>query len=403
MRQAMLVLAILGGAELLPAQLFLPQSSCVFNSPGNTTGGFNCTLYPSNPAGGFLGDVVVQFPVGWNPATDPITGGYLVLVSNPNGIVPNGANFYGMADTNPADWTQIVEWEAPPPSVVSATQLELFTAGCFTGNPADRTCFPSAAAVIQYGYFVYAGSPAYSYLYDPCNTGCNNNHPALINDPGWGQVSLDVGAQVRYVANLNIGDSYIDVTNTAVNGNNVIGPGGGTVGNLCVNVYAFDPNEELVACCSCLVTPDQTVSLSVNTNIASHAIETGLNSLTIKLVAVSPLVVSASNPSLTNCTNSAGGFVNDTVGGVTVTTPFANLQTGIAAWGTTVHSGPTSGIFSETETAFTPFTLSASEATSIFGRCSSIIGNLSGNGICSTCRAGSITASGLGTGGALKQ
>jgi hypothetical protein len=215
--------------------------------------------------------------------------------------------------------------------------------------------------------------------------------------------ALDPGAQMRYVANLNIGDSYIDITNTGVQGNTPLGPGVGTTGNLCVNVYAFDPNEELVSCCSCLVTPDQTVSLSANTNINAHSTEAGLTSLTIKLIAVNPLVVSASNPSLTNCTNSAAGFVNVTVGGAVITTPTATLATGVAAWGTTVHSGPTAGIFSETETPFTPFTLSASEAVSIFGRCAAIIGNLSGNGICSSCKAGSITSSGLGTGVQLPQ
>jgi hypothetical protein len=161
------------------------------------------------------------------------------------------------------------------------------------------------------------------------------------------------------VANLNIGDSYIDFTNTGVH--------------------------------------------SVNTNINAHSTEAGLTSLTVKLVSVSPLVVSSTNPSLTNCTNSAAGFVNVVVGGALITTPTATLQTGLAAWGTTVHSGPTAGLFSETETAFTPFTLSASEASSIFGRCAAIIGNLSGNGICSTCKAGSITSSGLGTGQSLTQ
>jgi hypothetical protein len=197
---------------------------------------------------------------------------------------------------------------------------------------------------------------------------------------------------VRYVANLNIGDSYIDITNTGLGGNNALGPGVGTTGNLCVNVYAFDPNEELVSCCSCLVTPDQTVGLSVNANINAYSTEASLTSLTIKLIAVSPLVASATNPSLTNCTNSAGGFVDVITGGALIATPTATLASGIAAWGTTVHAGPSSGVYRETETPFTPFTLSASEATSIFGRCAAIIGNLSGNGICNTCNA-SVAAS----------
>ena len=60
---------------------------------------------------------------------------------------------------------------------------------------------------------------------------------------------------VKYAANLNIGESYIDITNTGTNGCALPGPGfGATSGNTCVNVYAIDPDEELISCCSCLVT-----------------------------------------------------------------------------------------------------------------------------------------------------
>ena len=42
--------------------------------------------------------------------------------------------------------------------------------------------------------------------------------------------------QVRYAANLNIGDSFVDITNTGASG-----------ANLCANLYTFDPAEELVS------------------------------------------------------------------------------------------------------------------------------------------------------------
>jgi hypothetical protein len=185
--------------------------------------------------------------------------------------------------------------------------------------------------------------------------------------------------QVRYTSNLNIGESFIDITNTGANGAAVQGPGFGTqVGSICVNVYAFDPNEELISCCSCLVTPDQTVNLGVNANLVSKTL-TGVvpTSVTVKLIATTPTGTSATSGG--NCTNSAAG----SAGALTVIN-------GMAAWGTTLHATPTAGSYATAETAFTPATSSASELQSIAGRCAAIIGNASGFGICSTCRTGAL-------------
>jgi hypothetical protein len=189
------------------------------------------------------------------------------------------------------------------------------------------------------------------------------------------QITADSPFQVRYAANLNIGESYIDIVNTGANGAPVSGPGfGGSTGNICVNVYAFDPGEELISCCSCLVTPDQVVNLGVNRDLTSKTL-TGVvpSSVTVKLLA--------SSANASTCTNTAG----------TITA--ANFITsGMAAWGTTLHATPVAGTYATTETSFTPSTLSAGEFASIVGRCSSIIGNASGFGICASCRAGSLGA-----------
>jgi len=93
--------------------------------------------------------------------------------------------------------------------------------------------------------------------------------------------------QVRYAANLNIGESYINIVNTGAQGAALLGPGlGPQPGNICVNVYAFDPGEEMVSCCSCYVTPDQVVNLGVNRDLTSKTL-TGVipSSVTIKLLA----------------------------------------------------------------------------------------------------------------------
>jgi hypothetical protein len=194
----------------------------------------------------------------------------------------------------------------------------------------------------------------------------------VLSIAAFAQNTADTPFQVRYAANLQLGESYIDIVNTGANGAPAAGPGfGGSTGNICVNVYAIDPGEELISCCSCLVTPDQVVNLGVNRDLTSKT-QTGVvpQSVTIKLLA--------SSPNASTCTNTAGTIL-----------PGA-ITNGMAAWGTTLHATPVAGGVATTETAFTPSTLSPGEFLSLVGRCAAIIGNSSGFGICASCRAGSL-------------
>jgi len=218
-------------------------------------------------------------------------------------------------------------------------------------------------------------------------------------------ITADSPFQVNYAANLQIGESFVDVINTGANGAALLGPGYGPVGNICVNVYAFTPDEQLISCCSCLVTPNAVVNLGVYSSLASNAntpgtgylpgfnAANGSGGLVIKLVATIAGGTAAGGAS-TNCTNSAASLTSAT----------SALATGMVAWRTTVHtvlpnltpSTDDSNIAAAvtrtgiTETAFTPATLSAGEMASISGRCASIIGNSSGYGICRGCSAGAL-------------
>ncbi len=194
------------------------------------------------------------------------------------------------------------------------------------------------------------------------------------------QITADSPFQVRYAANLTApGESYINITNTGANGASFLGPGyGGAVGNICVNVYAFDAtDEQLVSCCSCLITPDATANLGVKRDLTVNTL-TGFapTSVTVKLLAT----LAGTGGSGTSCTNSAAAVTATTTG-----------VTGMAAWGTTIHLNPAGG-YDTTETPFTPATLSAGEAASIGNRCANILGNGSGSGICNSCRAGALGA-----------
>jgi hypothetical protein len=195
--------------------------------------------------------------------------------------------------------------------------------------------------------------------------------------------AADAPFQVSYAANLQIGESYINFVNDGANGAPLLGPGlGGAVGNVCVNVYAFDPTEEMISCCSCLVTPDQTKTLGVVRDILSNT-ATGVKPSSVTIILVSTLAGTGGTG--TSCTNSAA----------TINT--ATIVPGVTAWRTTLHAAPTSpGGYATTEGELARLSASPSSDlidNTLTSRCANIIGNLSGFGICASCRLGALGAS----------
>ncbi len=180
--------------------------------------------------------------------------------------------------------------------------------------------------------------------------------------------------QIRYASNLTQGDSVIKVANTAANGAPPICVCFGTNNpyNICVNVYAFSPDSQLVSCCSCLISPNGFVSLSVNQDLLSNTV-TGVrpNSVVVKLVNTG----ATADFSGRSCTNSAAlaGSSSFPVAG------------GMLAFGTTVHATTVAGAFAVTETPFLHSMLSSAELASITNRCANVIGNGSAFGICPSC------------------
>src|SRR3984885_2687788 len=182
-------------------------------------------------------------------------------------------------------------------------------------------------------------------------------------------VTADSPFQVRYAANLNIGDSVVDVTNTGATGNSI-----------CVNVYTFAPDEQEISCCTCQVTPDGLASLSVKNSLINNTL-TGVvpTAVVIKLIASTGACNAAIIP--------VGVAESDV----------AAFPSGMAAWGTTIHALPvTAGspatTYGATETAFTPFTLSAAEFVRMTSLCGFIQTDGSGFGICGGCSTGGLGA-----------
>ena len=183
--------------------------------------------------------------------------------------------------------------------------------------------------------------------------------------------AADSPFQVRYASNLAIGDSVVNITNTGAS-STVAFPTQN--GNICANVYTFSPDEQLISCCTCLVTPDGLVSLSARNDLISNTLTPGVpTSIVIKLLASAGTTPASCNAS-------------------TVGTGTNLLTTGLAAWGTTLHAAVPAGTFALTETAFTPATLSAAELVRITTLCGFIQTNGSGFGICKACRFGGLGA-----------
>ena len=169
----------------------------------------------------------------------------------------------------------------------------------------------------------------------------------------WAQ-SGDTPYQVRYATNLQLGDARVYMTNTGANSTTAFPTQNG---NICANVYGFSPDERLVACCSCFITPNGLASLSVWRDLLGDSpfVFPRPNALVIKLMASLGTAASSSCDA---------GHVGDG------THP---IVPALAAWGT---SPEPSGFFGTppfiTATPFTPSTLSAAELVSLNTQCLSL-------------------------------
>ncbi len=163
----------------------------------------------------------------------------------------------------------------------------------------------------------------------------------------------DTAIHVKYIGNLGSGDSVVNITNTGAAGV-----------NLCANVYVFAPDEQLVSCCTCVVTPNGLVSLSARNDLINNPLTPAVpSSIVVKIVG---------STGTCNASSVAAGVA------------------GLMVWGTSLHIPPFVTARTVTETPFTTAAQSVSELTRITRLCGFIQSNGSGYGICSSCRAGAL-------------
>jgi uncharacterized repeat protein (TIGR01451 family) len=286
---------------------------------------------------------LLAVPLG---ATVPLS----FTVVNPN--VPVALTGVGFTDT------------LPPGLVVAAPPVITGSCGGGTITAAPGTSLISLAAAT----LAPTSSCTFSVSVLAVGAGLQVNTTSQVNSVEGGlgntaSAAITTGDpyQVRYSANLNIGDSLVNLTNV-----------GTADANLCANVYVFSPDEQMVACCSCLVTPNGLNSLSVRNDLISNTLTPASpSSVVIRLLATQPV----------------GGGCNPAS-----PTQF-NLLAGLSAWGTTLHALPTNPVtYGVTETGFSPTALTAQELGRLTALCGFIQGNGSGYGICKSCRTGGLGA-----------
>jgi uncharacterized repeat protein (TIGR01451 family) len=169
--------------------------------------------------------------------------------------------------------------------------------------------------------------------------------------------------QLRYFSLLDRGESYIRITNSGASStavNNLV-----QNGNLCVNLYTFTPDEQLISCCSCVVTPNGLASVSVGRDLVANPLTPSIpTSVVVKLLASAQ----------TGACNAG-------------TVSMVGLRSGLEAWGNTLHEAPGLGSrVARTETSFHPAALSTPELERMTQLCALIQANGSGYGICRGCQ-----------------
>jgi hypothetical protein len=101
-------------------------------------------------------------------------------------------------------------------------------------------------------------------------------------------------------------DQQIRLVNYSLQGTPLTSP----VGDVCANVYVFDANQELVACCSCRITPNGLISLSIANGLTNNPVTSVVPvNGDVKIVSTAANGAAACTPLTQN-----GGILNSTVG-----------------------------------------------------------------------------------------
>jgi hypothetical protein len=155
--------------------------------------------------------------------------------------------------------------------------------------------------------------------------------------------------KVDYFINANTSGApvaVVQLTNTGYSG-----------GNICADVFVYDPWEELQECCSCLLTPNDLRTLSVNVDLTA-------NTVTHVVPTTGSIRIVAAKPTAGQCPLPTSNI-----------TPVA---TTLRSWATHIQAGN-----QITESASQDATLGSSELGVLANDCFAVNLIGSGSGVCS--------------------
>jgi hypothetical protein len=183
---------------------------------------------------------------------------------------------------------------------------------------------------------------------------------AALALPGVAAAQIPDVLKVDYFDNARTAgapDAKVRITNS---GDTI---GGIVPAELCAMIYVFRPDQQMAACCGCLVTHNGYLKLSVNNDL-THNPRTSdpLRSGSIKILSTVPGLDEGPEGSSPQC-NPADA------------TALFSPSPGIRAWATHAQEAAPVSSFLITETAFQDATLSTSELDTLFIDCLSIVGN----------------------------
>jgi hypothetical protein len=226
-----------------------------------------------------------------------------------------------------------------------------------SGLPSGVTASPSTLTVPAGSsqpvtFYVPASTPAGSVTLTFTGTGDSITHSATVTM----QTSTDPVFSITYfdtTITAPVPDETIRIVNPGIQNTS------STTGDLCANIYVFDATQELEECCSCDVTSNGSLTLSVTTDLTNNP-DNGVP-ITSGSIAVIP-GTGACDP--------------------TNPTPAPDL----AVWGTHLAPGVNrAGAVNAAvvETRAEDLTLSGTEETELASLCTLIVANDSGFGLCS--------------------